>query len=105
MCVIDRQGKVGMGSSARFLVADSIVAKLQAGQELAEVVAEHTKSDVRAGLGMMGVITGTFGTGRSPHCCLSLFNQSALKHGVWSHFFHSHWQTAIFREQTATPTA
>ena len=58
MCVVDRQGKVGVGSSARFLVADSIVVKLQKGQELAEVVAEHTKSDVRAGLGMMGVITG-----------------------------------------------
>jgi non-canonical (house-cleaning) NTP pyrophosphatase len=58
MCVVDRQGKVGVGSSARFFVADSIVVRLQKGQELAEVVAEHTKSDVRAGLGMMGVITG-----------------------------------------------
>ena len=100
MCVVDRQGKVGMGSSARFLVADSIVVKLQAGQELAEVVAEHTKSDVRAGLGMMGVITGTFGTGRSAYCCLSLFIRNVLLH-----FFPSHWQTAIFREQTATPMA
>ena len=58
MCVLDKAGKQGLGTSARFQVSDAIVAKLLEGQELAQVVADMTDgSDVRAGLGMMGVIT------------------------------------------------
>jgi inosine/xanthosine triphosphatase len=55
--VIDRAGKTGVGSSARFRVGESVVKKLFAGQELADVVKEFTQNDVRAGLGMMGVLT------------------------------------------------
>ena len=40
-----------------FQISDRIVAKLMAGQELAEVMEEIMGHDVRSGPGMMGVVT------------------------------------------------
>lgn len=58
IAVVDRDGREGLGTSARFEVSDHIVAELMGGRELAEVVDELSgKSDVRSSLGMMGIVT------------------------------------------------
>eukprot|EP00455_Lapot_gusevi_P013515 TRINITY_DN16602_c0_g1_i1.p1 TRINITY_DN16602_c0_g1~~TRINITY_DN16602_c0_g1_i1.p1 ORF type:complete len:210 (+),score=37.98 TRINITY_DN16602_c0_g1_i1:77-706(+) len=57
IAVVDRSGKQGFGSSARFLVSDSIASRLLGGEELADVIQDITGLAVRDGLGMMGLIT------------------------------------------------
>jgi inosine/xanthosine triphosphatase len=58
IAVAHRDGRVGLGSSARFQVAEHIVARLQRGEELASVIDDLSgSSDVRSTVGMMGVIT------------------------------------------------
>jgi inosine/xanthosine triphosphatase len=62
ICVIEAGagGRVGWGSSARFEMSDKILGKMAAeGKELGEVMDELSGgSDVRQGLGAMGVLTG-----------------------------------------------
>jgi non-canonical (house-cleaning) NTP pyrophosphatase len=52
-------GRIGVGSSARFeLASKRIIARLQAGEELATVMDDLTgKEDVRSNEGAMGVLT------------------------------------------------
>ncbi len=59
ICVVDKRGTAGWGSSARFELSHKIVAMLQDGpRELADVIDELTgKQDVRSAEGAMGVIT------------------------------------------------
>jgi len=52
------EGKLGIGSSARFQVSNKVVAELMRGRELADVVDELSGlNDVRSSQGMMGMIT------------------------------------------------
>ncbi len=54
--VADR--KTGFGTSARFQLADKVVRRLFAGEELATVVDEYAaQRDVRSSAGMMGMVT------------------------------------------------
>lgn len=59
MCVVERKsGRIGWGSSARFVLDGAMVKQLKAGKELAHVIDEMTgETDVRSGLGAMGVLT------------------------------------------------
>lgn len=56
---VDREGRIGVGSSARFEVGPRIAAELLRGErELADIVDELSGlRDARSGPGMMGVIT------------------------------------------------
>jgi inosine/xanthosine triphosphatase len=60
MCVVERAtGRIGWGSSARFLLDGAMVAQLRAGKELAEVIDDMTgERDVRSNLGARGILTG-----------------------------------------------
>jgi inosine/xanthosine triphosphatase len=60
MCVVERKtGRIGWGSSARFVLDGALVQQLKAGKELATVMDEMTgETDVRSGLGAMGILTG-----------------------------------------------
>lgn len=63
MCVVDRAtGRVGLGSSARFQMSPVLMRPiLEEGKELAEVMDRLTgATDVRSGLGAMGVLTGGY---------------------------------------------
>jgi inosine/xanthosine triphosphatase len=58
ICAVDRQGRVGYGSSARFELAPKIIKRLMQGEELAEVMDDLSgKVDVRSGDGAMGLLT------------------------------------------------
>lgn len=58
IAVLSRDGRTGIGTSARFLVSPSMVNQLLAGREMADVVDEISGlSDVRSSQGMMGMIT------------------------------------------------
>ncbi|KAJ3178395.1 hypothetical protein HDU85_005193 [Gaertneriomyces sp. JEL0708] len=58
ICVIDREGRVGYGTSARFEVSEKIMGYLAKGMELAEVIDELSgMKDVRSGQGAHGLIT------------------------------------------------
>lgn len=52
IAVVDQNGKLGLGSSARFQVSDKVVKQLLAGRELADVVDELSGlTDVRSSQG------------------------------------------------------
>jgi len=56
--VVDREGRLGWGSSARFELSAKLVAMLKEGKELADVIDEVSgKSDVRSNEGAMGIVT------------------------------------------------
>lgn len=58
MAVIDREGRVGLGTSARFELSQKIHERLEAGLELADVIDEIAgRSDIRNQEGAMGVLT------------------------------------------------
>lgn len=58
ICVVDREGQEGWGSSARFELSAKLVNMLKEGRELADVIDEVSgKSDVRSNEGAMGVVT------------------------------------------------
>lgn len=108
VCVVDRQGRVGWGSSARFELSPKLVGMLKEGKELAEVIdAISGKADVRSREGAMGVLTnGHLTVQRSlpPSCrvralftqrliglygaCVLVLEQraEAYSHGVWFAF-------------------
>lgn len=56
--MVDKHGKLGVGTSARFQVSEKVVAELKSGKELAEIADAYSgKSDVRSSQGVMGLIT------------------------------------------------
>lgn len=56
--VIDKNGKIGLGSSGRFEVSSKIMNELKQGKELGVLVDELSgKQNVRSNLGAMGLIT------------------------------------------------
>eukprot|EP01122_Echinamoeba_exundans_P005452 TRINITY_DN15607_c0_g1_i1.p1 TRINITY_DN15607_c0_g1~~TRINITY_DN15607_c0_g1_i1.p1 ORF type:complete len:194 (-),score=35.41 TRINITY_DN15607_c0_g1_i1:23-574(-) len=58
IAVVDRAGKVGLGSSARFECSKKIVDEILKGKELADVIDELTGlQDVRSSQGAMGIVT------------------------------------------------
>ncbi|ELR25034.1 NTPase [Acanthamoeba castellanii str. Neff] len=74
ICVADREGRLGWGSSARFELSAKLVAMLKEGKELADVIDEVSgKSDVRSNEGAMGIVT-------------NLSRAEAYSHGVWFAF-------------------
>lgn len=58
IAVVDKKGRVGLGSSARWQVSQKISTPLLKGKELAEVINELTnRGDVHIKEGVMGLIT------------------------------------------------
>jgi non-canonical (house-cleaning) NTP pyrophosphatase len=58
IAVINREGRLGLGSSARFELSPKIMKELHVGRELAEVIDALTgQKDVHTGIGAMGMIT------------------------------------------------
>lgn len=58
IAVVDKKGKIGLGSSGRWKVSAKIVKHLLSGKELAEVIQKLTgRSQVHQEEGMMGLIT------------------------------------------------
>lgn len=56
--VVDRNGKVGVGASARYQLSKKLVEPLLQGKELADVMDEVTGlHDVRSNQGAMGILT------------------------------------------------
>ncbi|MES1910900.1 MAG: hypothetical protein MHM6MM_003421 [Cercozoa sp. M6MM] len=56
--VLHRDGRVGVGTSARVEVSEHIVERLRGGEELCEVMDDLSGlQDVRSNLGMMGLVT------------------------------------------------
>ena len=58
MAIVDRNGKIGLGTTARAPVSLGVVRRLEGGEELSEVVDDLSgQTDVRSGQGYMGMIT------------------------------------------------
>ena len=58
MAVVDKQGKMGFGSSARYELPLTVMDEINKGKELAIVIDEMTGlSDVRSKQGAMGIVT------------------------------------------------
>lgn len=58
IAVVDKKGRVGLGSSARWQVSQKISTQLLKGKELAEVINDLTnRGDVHIKEGIMGLIT------------------------------------------------
>lgn len=58
IAVIDQDGEIGLGSSARFELSNHIADELISGKEMREVFEEKTgRDDVYTGEGAMGIIT------------------------------------------------
>ncbi|KAI8850777.1 hypothetical protein BC829DRAFT_388283 [Chytridium lagenaria] len=56
--VVDRNGKMGMGTSARYEISGKIMNRIFAGQELADIMDDMTGTrDVRHNSGAMGAFT------------------------------------------------
>lgn len=68
--MVDREGRLGWGSSARFELSAKLVAMLKEGKELADVIDEVSgKSDVRSNEGAMGIVTnGNLSVPPPPTC-------------------------------------
>lgn len=61
IAVVDKSGRVGLGSSARWQVSKKISAPILKGQELAEVINKLTdRGDVHIKEGVMGLITNGY---------------------------------------------
>jgi inosine/xanthosine triphosphatase len=72
ICAVDRDGRSGWGSSARFELSQKVMKRLMAGEELAQVMDDLSgRVDVRSGDGAMGLLTN----GRLPRA-------EAYRHGV-----------------------
>jgi len=58
VAVVDKNGKLGLGTAARLELSDTIVKQLKSGKELAQVVdAMSGETDVRSSQGVMGILT------------------------------------------------
>ncbi|KAI8926843.1 hypothetical protein BC831DRAFT_454585 [Entophlyctis helioformis] len=58
ICVVDRSGRVGLGTSGRYELSAGIMKRLLAGEELAQVIDDLSGlSDVRSTQGAMGLVT------------------------------------------------
>lgn len=58
MAVVSKDGKLGLGTSARVRVGKTIVKRLLEGEELSDVIDDMTgKTDIRSGMGFMGIVT------------------------------------------------
>jgi non-canonical (house-cleaning) NTP pyrophosphatase len=81
ICVVDREGRLGWGSSARFELSAKLVAMLKEGKELADVIDEVSgQSDVRSNEGAMGVVTNGNLTVHTQHLTQIALAPSSLAH-------------------------
>ncbi|CEO99900.1 unnamed protein product (mitochondrion) [Plasmodiophora brassicae] len=56
--VVDRGGRIGQASTARMQVSGSVLERINAGEELGDIVDDLSlQTDVRSGQGFMGLIT------------------------------------------------